>query len=270
MKTLKPKNNQVSDGYKAVNIKKSYQETSKSFVTPDYSNKTTWYYDTTSVVDELSIDTGDQKNYTFATGRSVINLDKVTERISYLSKAVSVKKNDIVITTGFSIDFINNKVIFTSANLITDIVKVSYHYANSSKYDLIASAGKKILVDYVESQFSIGTIINDTLRFEMILNNSSTGNTDVVLGYMEYKSAADFLNKGNHGVVMGAFGELTKDVNIFPWNYLSGFTIKPVGDATTNPNKNEFSKVRIYLKNDQPYTNCELATACFYCMITSL
>jgi hypothetical protein len=265
------KKDQVSDGFHKVSVRKSHREQSRSFVTPDYSNKATWFYNSIRVIDELAINMGVGIIYTFADiNKTIINLTKITDREDCLDLEVIVKKNDVIISSGFTVSYTNKQIVFISANSPTDEIKVSYSYENGSLYELLAIPGKKILLDYVETQFSAGMIFNDILVFEVVLNNSLTGNEDVVLGKMEYHNAADFLNKGNHGSLLEAFGELTKNVNIFPWNYLTGYTIKPVGDSTADPNCNEFNKIRIYLKNNIPYTACEIATGTFYCLIEDL
>jgi hypothetical protein len=268
MSTVQRKTN---EGYTKVAIVKSFNDSSKSFVSPDFANKSTWFFNSISVVDEIAT-TSDNSIYQFASGSNitVIDLDNVTDRRVWASKGISIKKNDIVITTGFVVNP-NTKIIsFQVPNEPSDIIKISYNKENGSMFEVISSPGKKVLIDYVESQFSAGTTFNDSLMFQLLINTPATGNQDYVVASMEYKNAKDFLNIGNHGTVMEPFGELTQKVNVFPWNYLTGFTIKPIGDETTNPNKNEFNKIKMYLKNDQPFTNCELACGTFYCYIEDL
>ncbi len=249
-------------------IKKSYSESSRSFVSPNFSDKTSWFCDATVVTDEIAT-TSDDTIYDFATSKDVIDFDAITDREDYPDRELKVKKNDVEITTGFTVDYQTNKITFGSANQGSDVIKVTYAYANSSCFELTASAGKYIELSYVETQFSEGTTINDYLIFELILNNATTSDTNVVAGKTEYRTAKDYLNKGNHGTILNPFGELTKKVNVFPWNYMTGFTIKPIGEEV-NPAENEFNKIKMYLKNDTPYTNCEIGTATFYCLIRDL
>lgn len=268
----------VRDGHKKVATVKSYQESSTSFVSCNYSEtrRDSWFYNATEVSNEITT-TSDNIQYNFGTAsgsKQIINQKYVTDRKRYASKMAVVKKNDVVITSGFSIDYENKQINFDVSNDPLDIIKISYAYENGSMFELVSEPGKLLRLDYVETQFTQGCSFNDSLRFELILNNDSTGNTDVVLGYEEYQTAQDFLSKGNHGTELKAFGELTKAINIFPWNYLSGYTIKPVGDNTTDPTKNEFNKIKMYLVNDQGYGDinnpCEIATGTFYCFVESL
>jgi len=261
----------TSEGLMKMSLDKSFQDSSKSFVSHDYSNKASWFYKSVEVADEVAT-TSDNLTYSYGSGKTIIDLDLVTDRQDWLQKGITIKKNDVVITTGFTVNLGSNNVVFDTALLGTDVVKVSYAYENGSEFELIASAGKKILLSYVETQFSIGTVFpaNDYMLFELVLNNPNVGGQDYVAATVEYKTAKDFLNKGNNGSVLRAFGELTKDVNIFPWNYMTGFIVKPFGDATTDPTKNEFNKIRIKMKNNGVYTNCDIATGTFYCRIENL
>ena len=265
---------QSKDGFTKVVAEKSYKDGAQTVVSPDYGNKATWYFDTTAVTDEIAVDSGDQITYDFASDKVVLNLKKVTDRLEWSDKEVSTTvwdgasevtptpdHNVVLPASGVN----GGQIVFTSGIDASYDVKVSYHTPNSSCYELTANTGKQLLVDYVETQFTIGLDITDVMVAEFVLNNPNTGNTDYVVGFLEYHSAADFLNISNHGITIKAFGDLTKDVNILPWNYVVGYTLKPVGDATTDPANREFNKIKIYLKNDVPFGDAEIATATFYC-----
>lgn len=248
---------------------KSFADQSRSFVTPDYCKRQSWYYDVTKVVDEVA-STVDNTNFDFALAKTIIHLKWVTDRNEYADRGVFVKVNDVAQTTGFSIIYNTSgksTIAFSSPRDPSDVIKVSYSTPNSSLFELVSSPGKVLRVNYVESQFSAGAVLNDTMRYELILNTPLTGNTDVVVGSVEYQTAADYYNKADLGVVTPPFGELTRDVITFPWNYQTGFIIKPVGDPTTDPTKGEFNKVKIFLKNDEPVTNCDIATGTIFCLV---
>ena len=275
VKTLKK--HTTSDGRKKASIEKSYEDSSTSFISPNFAEerKDSWFYYATEVVDETAT-TSDDTTYDFGTAagsKEIINERYVTDRKRFPNKFVKVKKNDEVITSGFTVNHAAKTIVFDSANESSDVIKVSYAYENGSGYELVSSEGKIIRLDYVETQFSQGCSFNDILRFELVLNNASTGNQDYVVGYEEYWTASDFLSKGNHGTQLKAFGELQIGINIFPWNYLSGYTIYPVGEIC-DPYRNQFNKIKMYLKNDQGYgdeTNpCEIATGAFYCFVEDL
>ena len=121
---------------------KSYQESSTSFVSPNFSEsrKDSWYYNATEVSNETA-STSDQITYNFGTAagsKEIINQLYVTDRKRYPNKLVSVKKNDVIITSGFTINYSAKTIQFDSANSPSDVVKVSYAYENGSLFELTA------------------------------------------------------------------------------------------------------------------------------------
>lgn len=255
---------------------KTFGEKSKTFVTPDFSDKRTWYYDTTAHVDEV-LTTSDNTTYNVANA-PIIEPRLFTARKDYSNHYPVVKKNDVVISSGFSIDYINGQVIFDQANAGSDSIKLSYSSPISSCYELIAQAGKKLLLNHVECQISKGAVlpVNDYMLFEAIYNGPAVpamgipANTDVVIDSFQYHTANDFINESNKGYMIEPFGALTKSVVVIPWEYMSGRIIKPVGDATTDISKSEFNKLRVKMNSDSLITSCEIATASLYCWIESL
>ncbi len=242
---------------------KSFTEICASRISIDFCDKTTWYYDAAQITDEI-LTTSDNTIYT-AIHQNIINLNKITERLFIPEYAVSVKKNDIVITTGFTVNYTNGTVTFDSANQPEDVIKLSYWYAQTSLFEFTPPSNKCWLVNHVESQFSANAIFNDKIVLELIYNpNPYTGNNDLVVPFGEYLTAADFLNKSNEGCVLEPFGELTKKVNILPWSYLSGFKLFPRTIQMDLTKQTEFNALRIRLDNDQPFTQCEIATCAIY------
>lgn len=268
------------EGNPIFTLEKAFLGKSASWTTPDFSDRTTWYFDTSAIIDEV-MTTSDNLVYDQArdwagdtTYRNWINWQRVTERASYTNQKVIVKKNDIVITTGFTIDYHLGKVTFTSANQAEDIIKVSYHYPLSSKYALTAEANTVLKLDYVEVQISKGAVFPEGsyIYFRPIYNGPAVptygipANTDIVLKDYRYYDADDYINSSNKGMVVPPFGRLTKEVIILPWEYLTGKTLKAVGDITTNLANGEFNKLAIELvdANGAIVTDCEIATATFY------
>ena len=266
-KTKADKNNKSEkgsslNGVQLVTPIKSFLEKTSSRASVDFCDKRTWHYDAAASANEV-LTTSDNTVYT-AAHQNVIELRRCTERALMPQYAVTVKKNDVAVTTGFTVNYTNGTVTFSSANQPEDVIKMSYYYAQTSKYEFTPPSGKCWLMNHIEAQFSAGAVFNDTLVFEMILNpNPWTGANDYTIGAGEYMTAADFMNKSNEGVVLEPFGELTQKVNVLPWSYLSGIKFVPRG-VTADFNNNEFNGIRLRLKNNSPYTNCELATATFY------
>jgi hypothetical protein len=281
-----------NEGHALVSTRKSYATPSKSFSTPDYSNRDTWFSDYTRVVDEV-MSTSDDTTYTSirtpTTGWNHHWMDwsKIPNHARQDNGSnlkTILKKNDVVITSGFSIDCTNGQVVFESANSPSDVIKATYSYGNSSKFDLVANSGKKLNLDYVEVQFSEGSVMpeGEYLLFQSIYNGPAIpanalgaghpglpANTDIVLRTFEYHGYHDFLNESTLAISCKKFMGLTKEVVILPWNYLTGHTIKPVGEVA-DLSLGEFHKLRCCMAKDGVIQDCEIATGTFYCIIESL
>lgn len=281
----------ASDGTLQFTPYKSYKGSSKSFCTPDYSNPCTWFEDTTQVVGEV-LSTVDNTVYT--SGRTVTNWNHYwidwtripnSARQVYTTIAPKVYKNDVVITNGFTLDCTNGTVTFDSANDPSDVIKIDYYYGNSPRFTLAATAGKMLLVDYVELQFTVGCSFpaNSPILFEPTYNGPALpanslyqgfpgypANTDLMLNRFYYYDADDFLNEST-GVQLGkAFGRLNTDFMILPWEYLTGYAVKAPGDTTTNIANKEWNKLIVRKFDNKLVTNCEIATATFYCRIVDV
>lgn len=276
------------DGNALFAQRKSYKESSRSFTTPDYSDRKTWFHDYTRINDEV-MSTVD--NLTYSSTRvpqegwnhSWILWKRIPNHARQdnpTNLKVVVKKNDVILTSGFTIDHDNGNVVFQSANQPSDVIKVSYAYANTSCFDLQAKTGKKLLVDYVEVQFSENCLIdeNDYMIFESIYNGPAIppnvlgaghpglpANVDIVLRTFEYHGFHDFLGESTGAMFCKKFMGMTKEVVILPWNYLTGHTIVPVGEIA-DLSVGEFHKLRCKMKNDTLVTECEIATGTFYCI----
>lgn len=284
-----------SDGVLQIQPRKSFCDSSKSFTSPDFSNRQTWWFDTTAVVDEVMIDAGDHVNYTSTrtptTGwdHDWIEWKKIPNNARQIpgnTFKIVVKKNDVILTSGFHLDNKLGKVIFAVPNASTDVIKVSYHYANSSNFELESLPGKILQVDYIEVQFSEGCIMPEGAHmvFEAVYNGPALpadslypgfpgypANTDLTVKTYEYHNAADFMNEATGAEVCLPFMELTKSMVVLPWNYLTGHTLKPAGDPTTNIAAGEFNKLRMRLVSpgnpDPIISNCEIATGTMYCIV---
>lgn len=241
---------------------KNYAWNSVIRVSHDLCDKCTWHQGSSTQNGMTITDTGDQTSYTWPS--DMILPDLITDRdILATNYAPTIKVNGNTVTN-YTINPRTRRIVFNSANNVNDVVTADGYKANGSVYDLTASAGKFLLVDYVELQVSKNTIMNDGIYFEAVLNNASTGNADYVAGRTKYLTAKDFYNKSNHGFEISQFGELTQPVLILPWNFVTGYKVFPAGTSVA-ATEAEFNKLRIRLANNVVPTSCEVATATFYC-----
>ena len=153
-------------------------------------------------------------------------------------------------TTGFTIDYQAGSVTFDTALTSTDTVTVDYSYATTSKYTFEPLEGKILRIYRVESQFSAGATLNDSIIYEVFAGTNSVYKS-------KYRTAKDFLNTSNLGVQIAPFGELTKDIIILPWDYGSSIDLK----------SSLGMRLEIYLENDIPYSNTEIGTVSLYALV---
>jgi hypothetical protein len=280
--------NKTSDDILRVASIKSYKDSSRSFTTPDFSNPCTWFYDKTQVTGEV-LTTSD--NLTYSSTRDVtdwnhywINWFRIPNnaRTDFPENVLKVYKNGTELTMGYTIDYINGTVTFGMAQDPADVITVDYCYGNTAKFELSPLPGKKLLVDYVEVQFSVGcTFVPDhCLKFKAVYNGLALppnalfagfpgypADTDLTLKEYHYYDADDFLNESTGVMVGEPFGRLSQKYLILPWNYLTGHTLKAPGDATTNLAANEFNKLVVEQNANHIVGNSEIATCTFYCKI---
>jgi hypothetical protein len=281
----------TSEGVPTFSPFKSYKDSSRSFSTPDYSSPTTWCHDVTFVTGETLI-TAD--NLVYQSQRVIpegwnhywIKWERIPNwvRSDFPNRKLKVYVNGALATEGFTVDHNAGIVSFLEQDA-ERVVTVDYCYGNSADFVLTPIPGKILLVDFVEIQFSVGCKFPEgsPLVFEAVYNGPALppgslsplfpgwpSNTDLPISRFEYHDADDYLNEST-GVEYGkAFGRLTKDFMVLPWDYLTGHTLKPVGDPTTNLAEREFNKLKVYSVSNKIVQECEIATATFYCKTKDL
>ncbi|RLC83505.1 MAG: hypothetical protein DRJ03_17040 [Chloroflexi bacterium] len=238
----------------------------KRFVSHDFCDKCTWWQRSVDFEDVEATPTDTSYTTYQLPYEYIIDKKRISDRNSVEGKDFVVKVNGTVVTEGYTVNYEAGQITFDTALSSTDTVTASGAYATSSLYEITAREGYRLILTYVESQFTLNLTVNDALVFELVLNNESTGNEDKIIHRQVYYGAKDMLNQANMPVVIEPFAELTQKVIVLPWNYLTQYAIYPVGYPADAQNM-EFNKLRLYLENDQPYTNCEIATGTFYCIV---
>lgn len=250
-----------------------------SLLTPDLTNRTTWYQKSVQVVGETLVDSEDGLTFT-SVNLWWINIYAPTLTYTYkqiptrsgvwgahTQWEVIIKVNGVVVTTGYTINYAAGTVTFASSqsgNTITATYWTNNGVSMPSEWLLLPPPGHKLIVQHVELQFSVGIQLTDTLCFEVWAGgNLATYGTfpDILFnaGYgqmrADYRNAFDFLNAANLGQgVVSLFGTLTKEVIILPFSYIQAFTLDSAVGAI----------FRVRLLNDTPYTNADFATGTFY------
>lgn len=241
-------------------------------ITFNWADKTTWYYHSIRVVDEVATcqNSGTWSQYAVASGNMIDTYHGKSSQEDYLkdmnsnSFRVSVKVDDVPVTEqdphygsggDYVVNYASGTLAFNSPLTGTSVVKVTYHYATDSEFVLKPTAGKKLMIRRAEVQFSRDTIINDTVRFQLYIAGNPYGDATC------YKAMMDYINEANGAFPVipavggpGWRGNL-QDVVTFPWDYL----------AMTELKSSIAMEVRIKLEHDAPMGGTT-ATAAFYCL----
>jgi hypothetical protein len=197
---------------------------------------------------------------------------------------VVVKVNDVVKTeqdphygTGgdFTVNYELGKVVFLSTRDVADVVKVTYHYATTSLYVVKPDAGKQLLIDIAEVQFSGDVEPKDTVLFEawgiadffLTPAQMSAYGIPYGIGYkirlsrLAYKTMADFHNDAFRSYpsypALGSpsnWRSQHQPVTTFDWDYLGSVALL----------SSKGMEIRVSLDHHEPFDGY-MATATFYC-----
>ena len=274
------------EGLFLVSPMKSFEIPSVAYCTPNYADKTTWWYESTRVTDEVATDSGDGKTWTLANGADPLvcvyrltDGDLTNHLYSPASYRVIVKRNGVDIsadeygyeggstasgkTYPYQVNYTTGAITFDVSQAGQSIT-ASYSKGLYGRFRLTAPAGHKLCLEHVELQFTTehGAWLSP-MEFVAIFDGSPT-DTEVVVGV--YRNMADILNKFNPGSLIPPAGEFTKSIYQLPYVYPSGYTIVPTGTAITKSNTMHGLELRMkYPTISFDPTLCEIATATFYC-----
>lgn len=284
------------DGKLLVVADKSYQRKSLTIVSPNYADRHTWWHGsirTTDTIVTAEVGTGGTQyqipNLT-ATSK-LINIYDITdgensfEGYDPANYRVIIKKDDVALDTAleynheagattspggdaYQINYATGLVTF-DADQSASTIKISFSRSDKGTFRLNAPAGYKLKLHHVELQFSVPhNTWSNPMQFVGGVNHAGTGNTDVEAIVRTYRGMGDIFNQANLGSSVPAAGEFTKDIYQIPFDYVSGFTVLPVGTAfDPNTNFNTVNYLELRMKYDEPFdSSMEIASATFYCL----
>ena len=260
-----------------------------TFITPNWCDKTSWYGDSTRVVDEVAADGGAHTVYSLAhenvidTYHGKITFEDYLKDGSGNSYRVQVKVNgDIKVEQNphlgsggdYTVNYAAGEITFLSALQIGDAVTVTYHYAGKATFVVKPEAGKRLYISSVEVQFSEDIELNDTFVFQaygyvQVFAPYLMGppwnlplNTLIPLGDpLVYKTLNDLINDSNSAhpsyPAMGGsnWRALKKTVYILTWEYAVGMTCLESAYGM---------ELHLDLQNDLPCTGA-FGVATLYC-----
>lgn len=254
-----------------------------TFITHDWTDPTTWHTNAVYIEDETATDGGAHTVYTLAHANVIDTYHGKLSGEAYLKDSedrsfrITAKVNgttkaerDPHYDTGgdYSINYAAGTITFFSALDPSDVVDVTYHYATDSMCVLKPEAGKSLLVDSAECQFSEDIVVNDSVVFQpygyagvFAPQLGLPATTLVPLGDPTvYKGMRDYQNEAIKAWPMyppiGGSGwrGMSQNVLIFDWDYVASTTlIASYG-----------MEIRIQLEHDAPFGG-SFATATLYC-----
>ena len=272
----------LSDG----RIRVSSEKTNQSRITiysPNWCDKTTWYQSSTYVNETPSLNEDgyyhlahqyiidsyhgkitmedslkDSAGYTYRVGVNVDGYNKVEQDPHY--------------GTGgdYLIDYANGIIIPLSwTQSGGDTVIITYHYATLASFTILPAAGKQLLVNMAECQFSTDVVMNDTVTFQVY---GYAGVFAPQLGYpfttlipltnFKYKSMNDLYNDAckSYPVYppMGGAGwrGLNVGSTVLDWDYVSSTTVNSAFGMS----------IVVSLDHNEPFGGT-YATVTFYCTV---
>ena len=243
-----------TQGIPKVAIHKS-EGTDFSRASHDWTDPTTWYHDSTRVTGETpTLDTGTTYDLANSNIIDLVN-GKVSDEDDFSDtyKVVLYDGGTEISTDDYTVNYAAGSVTLDSAP--GGALTADYSYENGSTYCLAPDAGKVLFLEHAEIQFC-GLTTLKPIEFQIWAYNPYDLPNKVMVKKKIYKNAKDILNSANLGTgVVKAFGELTNDISVFPFNYVY---LQPLKSS-------QGLEMRIKIPDDVAMTG-EYSTVTFYCI----
>lgn len=219
-------------------------------ITHNFSDPKSWYSNSTRVVDKTLSPAVESVYDVYSFADEVIDMengrvtfeDRVKDATTGLTYVPIIKVNGVTVTTGFTKNYTDNTITFSTPLTVSDVVTATFYKVNDSTFVIKPSAGKQIKIENVEVQFSYNVdFLSRWMVFETWVYNPNDLPNKVMYDRATYKSVRDYINESNNktSVLMTAVGELTKDIQIFTWEYPASRVAKA----------SQGTEIRIYVKD---------------------
>jgi len=257
----------------------------KNFFSHNWCDKTTWYTDSVRVVDEIAVNSGDNKTYHLNDGYIIdvshgkLFLEDFLKDSNGNSYKISVKVNDIEVEEidphdnqgDYLVDYVLGKIIFTNTLNELDVVKVTYHYATTSTFIIKPDQNKKLNISIAEVQFSQDIILNDAIVFQPfgyvdvfaphLVGALGSGTKIPLEDPVIYKTIGDFQCDAFKAypaypkLSESTWRGMSQPLLVFDWDYISSTSIY----------EKYGMEIRVSLQHHEPFGGY-YASASFYCM----
>jgi hypothetical protein len=226
--------------------------------TPNWCDKTTWYYDSEKVTDEI-LTTANQAGYAPAIARPWVDVThgKIFGEISLRETyKPTIKVDDIVMqelnpdthSGDYSIDYTNGNVIFETNQAEGAVVTATYYFPKSSLFVIKPESGKKLRIAEVEVQTTTDIVMTDTLLFQLFASNGQGGLVPVS-DQEAYQTMQDFINDSNiaYPLIPKIGGDSWRGMKeqeiVFKFDY----------KATTDLLSSYGMEIHVWLENDRAF-----------------
>lgn len=197
--------------------------------THDFCNKCTWFPNSVLITDEVGT-TSDDLTYSFTGPHFIDVINGIINRQDlHQDKKITVKIDDVEVTSGFTIDHKQADVIFDSVQTGSTI-KCTYWYPTNSQWSVEPTSGKMLIIEHSEVQFSEDVEMNVPVKFEIWISNPYfavpghpyEGMPKIPYEKVQYNSIRDIINESNLGTgYIPQVGDLPGNVLVFPFNYVT-------------------------------------------------
>lgn len=228
---------------------------STTLVSHDWCNPTTWYSKSERTVGgSLSLKGGTTD--VWETGKEVL-IDVKHGHIyseDSLVPAYGFKLYDddleLEEDEDYHVDYLTGEVTIDVNYTVLGTLTADYSQAKSSEFILEPTAGKVLIIEHTELNFSKDAVIDHPLDFEIYVGNpyfnpqlpeSPTNPMRVLYKKLTYKNEKDIINASNLGQgYIPKFGNLQHDILVFPFNYVTSTAMK----------SSQLVQLRIRMRND--------------------
>ena len=255
-------------------------DSSTTLISHDWCDPTSWFYESIEVTNKTPvIDTGKTYNIGDINIVDIIH-GKITDEDEVDRKYLFQLADDgtpLVEGTDYTVDYKTGKFTIADAYTVQGALLCNYYKSDGSGFLYEPKAGKILILEHPELNFSKDCFINTHIDFEVWVGNPYFNPANPIVAYdpnisiaehnclrfpykkKTYKNEKDLVNAANLGQgFIPKFGNLPADVLVFPFNYVT----------TTSLKASQLAQLIIRLKKDSDGNNIPLTgsygTVSFY------
>ena len=279
-RALSPK---AADGRARIAAEKS-DASKANFFSHDWTDPTTWYTTAVRAVAELDSDDGAHTVYSLAHANvidsfhgkifsedSLLDAAGHSYRVAVTVDGVAKVEVDPHTNTGdYAVNYATGKLTFGSAQDPAAEVLATYHYMVNSVFVVKPTAGRTLLINFAEVQFSADLEITDSVQFQpygyvdyfapQLMSGVPSGTLIPLGAPIVYKTIRDYQTEAVKAYPMypaiGGSGwrGMTQPVLVLDWDYVAATMLSSAAGM----------EIRVSLVHDVPYGG-SFATCSFYC-----